>query len=212
MPVSRSTAAAAAISQAMDPARSPTGHGSRQKCGGTNRAGGPCGNAAGKATDHVGVGNCASHGGATRNGRLAAAKEQARAELAALDVAPVGDPLNRQAQLAGQVLAWRDSMAARVNALGGLRYTTESGEQLRAEVALYERSLDRAGRVLVAMARLHIDERLAAITEAQADLVERAVSAALASEGLDLAAQDRARRVVSRHLRTVLAAGGQDAG
>ena len=189
--------------QAMDPARRPAGHGSRQRCGGTNRAGRPCGNAAGKGTDHVGAGNCANHGGCTRSGRMAAAREQARAELAALDVAPVGDPLRQLALLAGQVLAWRDSMAGRVNALGSLRYGTDGGEQLRAEVALYERSLDRAERVLVAMARLNIDERLAAVTEAQASIIERAVTAALASEGLDLAAQDRARRVVGRHLRAV---------
>jgi hypothetical protein len=187
----------------MDRKRFGTGHGPRLKCGGTNRDGRPCGNAAGKGTDHVGAGNCANHGGCTRSGRMAAVREQARAELAALDVDPVGDPLTQLALLAGQVLAWRDSMADRVNDLGSLRYGTEGGEQLRAEVALWERALDRAERVLVAMARLNIDERLARITEAQVDLVEKAVTAALASEGLDPEAQDRARRVVGRHLRAV---------
>ncbi len=122
---------------------------------------------------------------------------------AALDASPVTDPLAALAGLAGQVLAWRDEMASQVNALTSLRYEAENGEQRRAEVALWERAPDRAERVLVAMVRLNIDERQVAVTEAQADMIERAVSAALADAGLDLEAQDRARRVVGRHLRAV---------
>jgi hypothetical protein len=134
---------------------------------------------------------------------MAAARQQAGAELAALDVAPVGDPLAQLALLAGQAVAWKDAMAGRVNHLAGLRYEgTGSGEQLRAEVALWERALDRCERVLVAMARLNIDERLVKITEGQADLMEKALRATLAEIGLDLEEQERAARALGRHLRS----------
>lgn len=134
----------------------------------------------------------------------ATAERDARAALAALDVAPIGDSLRQLALLAGQAVAWKNMMAERVNMLAGLRYEgTGAGEQLRAEVALWERALDRCEKFLVSMARLNIDDRLAKVTEAQVDLIERAVSAALADAGLGLEALDRARKVVGRHLRAV---------
>jgi hypothetical protein len=133
---------------------------------------------------------------------MAAARQQAGAELAALDVAPVGDPLAQLALLAGQAVAWKDAMAGRVNHLAGLRYEgTGAGEQLRAEVALWERALDRCERVLVAMAKLNIDERLAKINEAEADIMERCFRAAIADLGFDFEMQDRAGRALARHLR-----------
>jgi hypothetical protein len=57
--------------------------------------------------------------------------------------------------------------------------------------------------VLAAIAKLNIDERLAAISERQAVLVERAVLATL--DGLDLTVEQRtgALRTLSRHLRVV---------
>lgn len=53
-------------------------------CGARNRAGKPCRNVAGKATDHVGYGRCASHGGKTPSGRAYGAKLMAIAELPAM--------------------------------------------------------------------------------------------------------------------------------
>lgn len=56
-------------------------------------------------------------------------------------VDPVADLLAELSRLAGQVLAWGDQIAELVNGLGEIRYTaTGAGtEQLRAEVALFER-------------------------------------------------------------------------
>jgi len=182
------------------------GRDSRAYCGGKKRQGtGNCTRPAGWGTEHPGTGSCKLHGGSTPNGRLAAATERARLEVAALDVEPVGDPLHQLAILAAQILAWRDSMAEQVNNLTSLRYEAfgenSSGEQLRAEVSLWERALDRCERVLTAMARLNIDERLAKISERQAELIESALKATLSEMGLDLDEQDRAARSVARHLR-----------
>lgn len=158
----------------------------KSRCGGTNRQGAPCGHPAGWGTSHPGSGNCKHHGGSSPNGRKHAVAEQARAELARLDVPPVEDPLSELARVCGQVLAWKDMLAAKVNALTSLRYEGEgSGEQLRAEVALWERALDRCERFLTAMARLNIDERLASISEARAEVIITVFTVALERAGIE---------------------------
>lgn len=178
------------------------GHGT-PKCGGTNRQGEPCGNAAGKNTDHKGAGNCSNHGGCTPAGRASAMDKQVRTELARLGVAPVTDPISALSAIAGEVVAWKDMLAGKVNALTSLRYGTEGGEQLRAEVALWERALDRCGKFLVDIAKLNIEERMAKVTEAQAALAEKALTATLGEMGFTPQQQRDAQARLGRHLRAV---------
>ena len=125
------------------------------------------------------------HGGRTAKARERAAEEEARKQIARLDLPPVEDPLSELAKVCAQVVAWKDSMAGRVNELNSLRYSTEGGEQLRAEVALWERALDRCERFLTAMARLDIDERLAKISEARAEMIITVFAAALERAGVE---------------------------
>lgn len=152
---------------------------------------------------------CRKHGGAAPQSRAAAARRQveteARAVLAELGVPAVGDPLEALLKLAGQVLAWQSATAALVNGLeDGIRYRGANGaEQLRAEISLYERAMDRAVAVLSAIARLNIDERLVAVTEKQADAMVNAINAALEAAGVDAEQAERARRAAARHLRSV---------
>jgi hypothetical protein len=154
----------------------------RRLCTAKRKNGEPCRGAAMRGID-----KCRMHAGKA----AAVVKLQAEAaeQLARLDVAPVEDPLSELAKVCGQVLAWKDSMAEKVNALEGkLRYESHgegsSGEQLRAEVALWERSLDRCERFLTAMARLNIDERLAKISEERAELMVTVLTAALERAGI----------------------------
>lgn len=154
-------------------------------CGARTRNGKTCKHEAGWYTDHFGSGRCKMHGGNTPNGKKGAVEDGARLILARLDVEPVADPLAELSKLAGQVCAWRDAIAGKVNELLDIRYSQDSGEQLRAEVAVYERAMDRCTTILTAMAKLNIDERLAKISERQAQLVEAAVLAAIAAAGLD---------------------------
>lgn len=174
-------------------------------CGARKRQGeGTCKRPAGWGTDHFGVGRCKLHGGSTRDQSLNAAKEQARAELARIGVAPVTDPLAALSAIAGEVVAWKDMLAGKVNALTSLRYETEvGGEQLRAEVALWERALDRCGKFLVDIAKLNIEERMAKVTEAQAAMVADALSATLREMGLPADKQQEAQARLGRHLRAV---------
>jgi hypothetical protein len=126
------------------------------------------------------------HGGRTAKARERAAVEEARKQLARLDLPPVEDPLSELARVCAQVIAWKDSMAAKVNDLNSLRYEGEgSGEQLRAEVALWERALDRCERFLTAMARLDIDDRLTKISEARAEMMLTVFTIALERAGVD---------------------------
>lgn len=59
----------------------PAGRAHGARCLGTNRKGGPCGNASGYKTNHVGYGNCHFHGGSSPHGlqyaRQLAAQESA---------------------------------------------------------------------------------------------------------------------------------------
>lgn len=137
--------------------------------------------------------------------RTAKAEAQARALLAKLDVEPVNDPFAALAHLAGQVVAWQNTIAGIVNEITErIRYEGASGtEQLRAEIQLYERAMDRTGTLLARIAQLNIEDRLARVTERQADAVVAAIEAALATAGITGAAAADARKVAARHLRAV---------
>ena len=94
-------------------------------------------------------------------------------------------------------------MAGQVNKLTSLRYEGKIGqEQLRAEVGLFERAMDRCMVALTSMARLNIDERLARITEAQEELILAALAYAL-SETLHLSQEQQreARAAIAEYLR-----------
>lgn len=95
-------------------------------------------------------------------------------------------------------------MAAKVNELTDLRFTSALGaEQLRGELALWERALDRCVAVLSAMARLDIDTRLARIEEAKAVLLAQVVREALAASGASIEQQQAAKHLVVRKLAAV---------
>lgn len=169
---------------------------------------------------------CRSHGGGAPQNRVAARRRITEAKLedqaARLVGTAVANPLTELAALAGRARAWMEMMQDRVEHLldvaeaeatppagadgpkpegSGIRYRSGAGEQLRAEVQLYERSMDRLGKFLADFGRLNIDERLSKIEEAKADVVLRAIDAALAHAGVTGAQATDAKRVAARHLR-----------
>lgn len=112
-------------------------------------------------------------------------EQEARTELARLDVKPVDDPIRELQKLVGQVLAWKDAIGRMVNQLETIRYEDElGGEQLRSEVALFERAMDWCERVLGAMAWLNIDEQLVKFSEGQGRVIIQVMTAAFAELGL----------------------------
>lgn len=180
-------------------------------CAAARRNGaGNCKRDAGAGTDHKGYGSCSWHGGSSPSGRQSAAErrieDQAQKLLYQHDATPVTDHLAALQRLAGRALALEEAIGTMVNELSSLRYEGrgEGGsEQLRAEVAVLERAMDRAGRLLVDIAKLNIEERMAKVTEMQVQIVGDALAAALREMGLSAEQQREARRGVARHLRIV---------
>ena len=191
----------------------PNGGRERHLCGARKRQGeGTCRKPAGWGTPTPGVPGtpCRLHGGNTRNHRKRAAdaeaEDRARAMLAQLDIQPVDNPLTELQLLGGEVVAWKNAIRVLVNDLqSDIRYEGEHGEQLRAEVALFERAMDRCERVLTSLAKLNLDERLARIEEAKGKLIIAAVLGGLAAVDVPPELQQAARAAIAERLRTVSA-------
>ena len=169
---------------------------------------GTCRRPAGWGTDHSGIGRCKMHLGSTKTLRAHSAEmafqREAEKALGKLKIAPVDDPLTELSKLAGEVTAWKDVIADRVSFLKDVSYEGEkTGEQIRGEVIVFERALDRCSTVLSTMARLNIDERLAKVSEAQAQLVADALAAVLRDMGMGGDQQREAKTRVAEKLRLV---------
>lgn len=135
---------------------------------------------------------CHSHGAAAPQVQAKAAErvamDQALGELRRRGFTAVSDPLTAMAEIAGEITAVKDIFRDRLTELDEKSWRYEGdkgGEQLRAEVALYERALDRSVKVLDSLARMNIDERLAAITERQAGMIATFAEALVRRVGAD---------------------------
>jgi hypothetical protein len=137
--------------------------------------------------------------------RVAEQQLTAAAERYAVAAGPVDDPLSALLALAGEVAGFKDFIAARVAEMRAeqWRYRGVAAEQLRAEIGLYERALDRTARVLVDLAKLNLEERLVKITEQQGALIADVIRRILDGIGLTDEQQQRAPRIISRELRAV---------
>lgn len=160
---------------------------------------------------------CKLHGGASPQARLKQAErvleKQVQHAIAGMDIRPVDNPLTALSQLAGEIIAWKDLLASHVALLkDNLRYSGEHAEQIRGEVTLYERGMDRAVAVLAKIAQLKIDERLAAITESQVQQMSRMLDGTLDVLGLDYEQKRIAFAELSRLARKQAMAGLPAAG
>jgi hypothetical protein len=176
----------------------------RSRCGAkTKRTDAPC-----RAWPDKGGTRCRRHGGGTAlakaKARRAVLEEQARRAVMSLDADPGNDPMGVLSWMAGEAVAWKNLMAGLVEGLAQWRYQSVGGfEQLRAEVALFERAMDRCVHVLATMARLELDERLVAVTEREAELVLVALVAGLEETGVPLTPEleQKVRQAAASRLR-----------
>lgn len=146
----------------------PQGRGGH-RCGVSRKGKPACKLPAGWGTATPGIGPCRKHGGATRNHRKHAEVVQAEQALASLGmpVRRVENPLHELQALAGEVLGWKDMLAAKVADLQS--HTIGDLATVRGEVVLFERAMDRCTRTLEVIGRLNIDARLAAVTSGQVE-------------------------------------------
>lgn len=127
--------------------------------------------------------------------------------LANYEVEAVGDYFEALDKLVSRVLRWERVCRDQVDKLERIRFTDgKGGEQLRSEIAVYERAMDRAVGVLSQIIRLGIGERLAKVQERQVEAVVTALELVLTEMGLDQQQRQEAARGFARHLRAVSAA------
>lgn len=155
---------------------------------------------------------CKLHGGASPQARRKQAERvleaQVKREIHGMEITPVENPLTALSMLAAEIIAWKDLMAAHVATLkNDLRYAGEHAEQIRGEVTLYEKALDRSVAVLAQIARLKIDERLAAINEAQIKTISRILEGVLDKLGMNYDQKREAFAEMSRLARKASMAG-----
>ena len=112
----------------------------------------------------------------------------------------VGEEVNPLEELQGLIrecTALKDFLFEKVTELDEITYTDRIGvENVRQVMAMYERALERTGRILVDTGKLDIDNRLAKVTERQADLVATVLERVLTKMELG---EDR-REVVKGYL------------
>lgn len=124
-----------------------------------------------------------------------------------VEAKPIDNVYEELYLLAGQIVKWKDILALRVSQLGYLGYGTEhAGEQVKAEVQLFQSALTEARNILVSIAKLDVEEKRVRVAEAQAMMVAEAIGRVLDSLGLDDRAILRARSSVASQLRVLSAA------
>lgn len=177
------------------------------QCKATARTGAQCSN-----PPIRGATVCRMHGGSSPAVKAAAAR---RLEVAAVDadvaaviasegLEGVTNPLEALAKLATESLAMKTALAARVNALQEITTTSKLGvEGLKAEVALYERALDRTAKFLDLLAKSGFEERRLRIDEQTAGMFVTVMRKVLARLDLTPAQQALVGTVVPDELRAL---------
>ena len=98
------------------------------------------------------------------------------------DRAPITNPFEELLALASEVVAFKDAVATLVGDLGD-RLTQDIGgvgggnteEVLRPMIVVYERALDRSAAILSKIVQLGIEDRMARVTERQAETFARLI-------------------------------------
>lgn len=153
---------------------------------------------------------CRYHGGNAKQVRRKAEQRVVDREVRATfgrladHSTPVADPLTALGELAGHVTAWMDFLSQQVSELTELRFQDLKGsEQIDGRVQLFRQALVDCNQVLGTYARLGIDDRLARISERQAEVVMKAIDSALEAVEVPSERRPAALRAAARHLRAV---------
>ncbi|PZP17073.1 MAG: hypothetical protein DI611_03920 [Brachybacterium faecium] len=105
---------------------------------------------------------------------------------------------------AGLAVAWRDVLEAKVSDLEAYSGVNGIGsEQVRADVVLFERAMDRTAKVLELVARLDLDTRMAQISAQQGEQVARVLRVGLDAAGLSTGQREAAEAAMVLELRKI---------
>jgi len=125
---------------------------------------------------------CSTHGGSARHVRSAADRRLTEARQKAMaarflkqqGIPDIEDPLDELMKLASEATAYREVYRKMMDQLlmqDAVRYQGQAGEQLRAEIALWERSAERCLKIYETITRLGLSERQTRVKEAELVLI-----------------------------------------
>lgn len=174
-----------------------------RRCTATNRKGEQC-----RKAPIPGATVCTAHGGrspqviaaARRRLALVEAEREVAQLAAATGPLTLSDVYRELLHTGALAIAWRDTLAATVHRMAEYG-TGEDGNLIRADVALYERALDRTARVLELVARLDLDSRLVALTVRQGEQLADVLRGALGAADVTPAQEAAAWAALPRLLR-----------
>lgn len=157
---------------------------------------------------------CARHGGARKGTRTAAELRQneiqvrgrLRKRLSQNGLKPIEDVYAELESNAAEAQAFKEICWERLSDITGeegWRYKSTAGEQLRAEVALYERAMERANNFLVNYVKLGIADRRVKVAEAQAMILVGVIQNILGRLDLSRDQKRLAATVVPDELRAI---------
>lgn len=140
---------------------------------------------------------CRFHGGKSPNAIAGAQirdfETRARNLLVQFDDrAPIVNPFEELLALASEVVAFKDAVGIMMGDLGA-DVTQEIGgangarteEQIRPMVVVYERAIDRCSTILAKIVSLGIEDRMARVTERQAETFARLIDGIVTDLGLN---------------------------
>ena len=140
----------------------------------------------------------------------AQALADAEAVLAHEGITPIRNPIEELGRVAAEVLALKDALARRVNSLNDLAtFDLKGTEQLRVEVGLYERALDRSAKFLDLLVKNGFEEKRVALAEHQALQVASLIRRILTRLPLDHDARQAADVIVVEELQALATIEGQ---
>lgn len=193
-------------------------------CGAAKKGGGKCARAAGWGTDHVGFGRCKSHIGSTRNGKIAAAKEEAvETAMLLLGAAPNISPHDAILQCLHS--AWGEwhfyehqiasitldevivrPLAETAAGKNGVVRDLQGREEINLWIHMRNVARDKAARFAEMAARMGVEERRVQLAEDFGKTIGRLITGILGDLKLTPAQKKIEAAVVTKHL--VLLDGG----
>jgi hypothetical protein len=133
---------------------------------------------------------CCLHQNDEQSGRFEreALKRMSNVDPEVVVTKPKMNPLEALNTFIEQIMSWNDLAEKQIKKLKEDEWRYEDragGEQLRSEIAIYERSLDRGLRALQAVAKLNLAEKYIALSEKQAELMFIVMIETLTQLGVD---------------------------
>lgn len=160
---------------------------------------------------------CSAHGGKAPQVMAVAKRREAEAQArrrfarryAEQGIPDFEDAVTELERVIAETIALKDVAREAFDQLAGdIRYEHDKGgEQLRAEVAFYERMLDSTGKKLIEYERLGISERKVRLAEAQAQMLVMVIRNILERLGLNQRQKNIAGVIVAEELRAITGGG-----